>query len=44
VVAGFDGADEVIVVATPEPFLGVGGHYAVFDQTTDQEVVDWLRQ
>jgi len=37
------GPDEVIVVATPDPFIGVGRHYAVFDQTTDEEVVALLR-
>lgn len=32
-------ADEVVALATPEPFLAVGEWYEVFDQTTDQEVV-----
>ena len=41
--AGFPDADEVVVVATPDPFFGVGMHYEVFDQTTDGEVVGLLR-
>lgn len=32
------GADEVVVLATPEPFLGVGHWYDDFAQTTDEEV------
>lgn len=32
-------ADEVIVVAVPEPFGGVGMHYRDFRQTPDAEVV-----
>lgn len=31
-------ADEVICVATPEPFYAVGQWYKVFDQTTDEQV------
>lgn len=31
-------ADEVICVATPEPFFGVGQFYEDFRQTTDEEV------
>jgi len=31
-------ADEVVCVATPEPFLSVGRFYDIFDQTTDAEV------
>lgn len=41
--ASFPEADEVVVVATPDPFFGVGMHYEVFDQTTDEEVVRLLR-
>src|SRR5438270_351916 len=33
-------ADEVICLATPEPFYAVGGHYLDFAQTTDREVID----
>ena len=31
-------ADEVIAVITPEPFFAVGRWYAIFDQTSDEEV------
>ncbi len=31
-------ADEVICVATPEPFYAVGQWYKLFDQTTDRQV------
>ncbi len=34
--------DEVICVATPEPFYGVGAWYADFSQTTDKEVCELL--
>jgi putative phosphoribosyl transferase len=34
--------DEVVCVATPEPFRAVGVWYQVFDQTTDAEVRDLL--
>ena len=37
-------ADEVVCVQTPEPFNAVGLWYQVFDQTSDAEVVDLLRQ
>ncbi len=37
-------ADEVVCVATPEPFLAVGRFYESFDQTTDAEVLTLLRQ
>jgi len=33
-----DAADEVVAVATPEPFYAVGAWYADFTQTTDAEV------
>jgi putative phosphoribosyl transferase len=35
-------ADDVVVLATPEPFLAVGEWYARFDQTSDEEVVRLL--
>jgi putative phosphoribosyl transferase len=35
-------ADEVVCLATPEPFYAVGLHYGDFSQTTDEEVVDLL--
>ncbi|MCL9760101.1 phosphoribosyltransferase family protein [Frankia sp. AiPa1] len=37
-------ADEVIWVRAPETFAGVGEFYADFTQTSDEEVVDLLRQ
>jgi erythromycin esterase-like protein/predicted phosphoribosyltransferase len=37
-------ADEVICAQTPDPFNAVGLWYQIFDQTTDAEVVDLLRQ
>jgi len=35
-------ADEVICLATPEPFYAVGQFYRHFEQTADEEVVDLL--
>jgi putative phosphoribosyl transferase len=35
-------ADELVCVATPEPFVAVGQFYADFRQTTDEEVVACL--
>lgn len=35
-------ADEIVVLATPEPFLAVGEWYRRFDQTSDGEVVEAL--
>ncbi len=32
-------ADEVVALATPEPFFAVGEWYRVFDQTSDEEVL-----
>jgi putative phosphoribosyl transferase len=32
-------SDDVVALATPEPFLAVGEWYGVFEQTTDAEVV-----
>ena len=40
----FPGADQIVVVHTPEPFIGVGRHYEVFDQTGDAEVVKALEK
>jgi predicted phosphoribosyltransferase/dienelactone hydrolase len=37
-------ADEVVCVATPEPFLAVGRFYEDFEQTTDEEVQDLLER
>lgn len=36
--------DEVVCLATPDPFYAVGLHYRDFDQTTDEEVVALLRR
>lgn len=39
----FEGkVDEVICVATPEPFYGIGAWYEDFSQTTDEEVCELL--
>ncbi|MFQ5859048.1 MAG: phosphoribosyltransferase [Anaerolineae bacterium] len=35
-------ADEVVVLATPEPFWAVGRFYQSFEQTTDEQVVELL--
>ena len=37
-------ADEVVCLASPEPFFAVGEHYRDFTQTTDEEVVDLLQK
>lgn len=37
-------ADEIICLKTPEPFSGVGMWYVNFTQTTDDEVIELLRQ
>lgn len=37
-------ADEVVCLATPEPFLAVGLWYSDFTQTTDEEVVQLLAE
>jgi putative phosphoribosyl transferase len=37
-----DEVDEVICVATPEPFMAVGAWYSDFEQTSDQEVRELL--
>jgi len=36
--------DEVVTLATPEPFYAVGLYYTDFAQTTDEEVIDLLAQ
>ncbi|MCB4860412.1 phosphoribosyltransferase [Sphingobium sp. PNB] len=36
--------DDIVCLARPEPFHAVGAHYAVFDQTTDEEVVRLVRE
>jgi putative phosphoribosyl transferase len=37
-------ADEVVVLATPEPFYAVGAYYRDFTQTSDDEVVELLER
>lgn len=37
-------ADDVVVLATPEPFFAVGQWYEDFAQTTDEEVVTSLKR
>ncbi len=37
-------ADDVICLATPEPFLAVGRFYQRFDQVSDSEVIETLRR
>ncbi|MFL9812259.1 phosphoribosyltransferase [Stutzerimonas sp. VN223-3] len=34
--------DELVCLAMPEPFIGVGRHYGEFDQTRDEQVIDLL--
>jgi predicted phosphoribosyltransferase len=34
--------DALVVLAMPEPFWSVGGHYAEFTQVSDDEVVEYL--
>ena len=36
--------DRAVVLSTPEPFWAVGAFYRRFEQTTDQQVVDLLRE
>ena len=35
--------DELIVLATPEPFIAVGHHYHSFPQMNDEQVMEYLR-
>jgi len=35
--------DEVVVLATPDPFWAVGNHYVDFAQVSDHDVVEYLR-
>jgi putative phosphoribosyl transferase len=37
-------AEQIICLATPEPFFSVGGHYEDFSQTTDEEVIRLLNE
>jgi putative phosphoribosyl transferase len=36
--------DEIVCVATPQPFLGIGASYEEFSQMTDEEVREVLEQ
>ena len=40
--AAFEAADEIVVVATPRPFVAVGRHYRDFAPVTDEEVLALL--
>ncbi len=35
-------ADEIVCLATPEPFYAVGYHYVAFDQVADEDVIRYL--
>ena len=37
-------ADEIVVLAMPEPFYAVGAHYRDFAQLSDEEVIDLLAE
>jgi putative phosphoribosyl transferase len=37
-------ADQVVCLASPEPFYAVGLHYVGFEQVSDQDVVDHLER
>jgi putative phosphoribosyl transferase len=39
-----DACDDVVFVSAPDPFYAVGEWYRDFSQTSDEEVVDLLRQ
>jgi putative phosphoribosyl transferase len=34
--------DELVVLATPDPFWAVGNHYVDFTQVGDRDVVEYL--
>lgn len=36
-------ADEIVCLSTPHPFYAVGLHYTNFDQTSDEEVIRFLK-
>lgn len=36
--------DDIVCLATPEPFYGIGRHYADFHQVPDDEVIECLNQ
>ena len=35
--------DELVVLATPDPFRAVGNHYVDFAQINDADVVEYLK-
>ena len=37
-------ADEIVCIATPEPFFSVGFWYEDFSQTSDEEIRDLLER
>jgi len=37
-------ADDVICLSQPQPFFGVGAHYEDFTQTTDQDVIQLMKE
>jgi putative phosphoribosyl transferase len=37
-------AEQIICLATPEPFFSVGAHYEDFSQTTDEEVIELMKK
>jgi putative phosphoribosyl transferase len=37
-------AEEIVCLATPEPFFAVGAYYGDFTQTTDSEVIELLNE
>jgi putative phosphoribosyl transferase len=39
-----DAADEYVCVATPEPFFAIGAFYGDFSPTSEEDVVDCLRE
>jgi putative phosphoribosyl transferase len=39
-----DEVDEIVCVATPQPFLGIGASYEEFSQMTDEEVRELIEQ
>jgi len=36
--------DEIVCLAQPDPFYAVGAHYSDFTQTTDDEVIELIRE
>ncbi|HET8721755.1 MAG TPA: hypothetical protein VFM24_06985 [Nitrospira sp.] len=36
--------DDLVVLAAPDHFWSVGAHYAVFDQVSDEQVLEYLNK